>query len=240
MTDPVLAAIADGGSPQGDTTTVTLGYQPSVRTAAQVSRAVRRQFGDEAGVQLIDDDILSWINDAQDQIVDSNHALKARAFSDTVRGISQYRFPSNTIEQIDSIHVGGQLIRNIPFTEAERDYIGNDLADVVTGQQPSVWWEWSGAFTLYPTPSDSQQIIIYYSTRPTHVVGLSDTLGVPDKFYRTILAYVMQQAYELDENFEASAAKQQQVQQHLDGFSEDERTAQHMTYETITVLPEDY
>jgi hypothetical protein len=44
----------------------------------------------------------------------------------------------------------------------------------------------------------------------------------------------MQQAYEMDEDFQNSAAKMQQFEAGLNEKSEEERTAQNMTYETIT------
>lgn len=226
--------IIDGGGPFADYTSDSIGYQPSTRTAQQVITHVQRTFGDESGVQLVSTDIIRWINDAQDTIVNRARPLKARAFTNSIAGIADYKLPGDNIIQVESLHYDGQLLENTPFAQAERGYVGSTK----TGA-PETWWEWSGTFTLYPAPTEPKQITLYYTMTATRVVNPADVLGVPDKYYQTLLSYVMQQAYELDENFAASEAKRNAFSQDLDGFDEEERIAQHMVYESITRVETD-
>lgn len=238
MADPFDGdqTVFDGGAPDTDFTSTTLSYQPSTRTVGNVLNHVRRQFGDEAGVQIVDSDVIGWINDAQDTIVNRNRPLKATARGlDSIKGVASYKFPNNDIIQIESVLYDGQPIENVPYAEAEQSYVGGDA----TGT-PRVWWEWSGSFTFYPTPDSSAPIVLKYTTLATKVSSTDDTLGVPDKYYQTVLNYVMQQAYELDENFNASQLKETQFNRQIDQFGEEERTAQNMLYETLTVLESDW
>ena len=70
-----------------------MSYLNPTRTVPEVITAVERQFGDEAGVQLIESDIIRWINDAQDVIVAKNKVLKAKSTSPSVANQAAYTFP---------------------------------------------------------------------------------------------------------------------------------------------------
>ena len=80
---------------------------------------------------------------------------------------------------------------------------------------------------------------LYYTQRPAPVTSTSDTLSLPDKYYQDVVRYCLQQAYEMDEDMANSQAKAQQFDASLNEKSEEERTAQNMTYEKITVY-DDY
>lgn len=205
----------------------------ATRTVADVLTAVKRQFGDEAGVQLSDADIIRWINDAQDVIVSKNKVLKAKSTTAAVNGQASYTFPSDNIHQVESLHFNGYRVPNMAFPEAEEHIFAADPLNVALGD-PVLWYEWGGTFTFWPTPNSTSAIDIYFTRRPTPVVNSASVLSLPDKYYQDVVRYVMQQAYEMDEDFQNSAAKMQQFEAGLNEKSEEERTAQNMTYETIT------
>ena len=210
----------------------------STRTVQEVLTAVQRQFGDESGVQLENNDIIRWINDAQDIIVAKNKVLKAKSTTPAVAGQASYTFPSDNIHQIESIHYNGYRVPNMGFPEAEEQIFKADPLAVSLGD-PVLWYEWAGTFTFWPAPNDTHNIDLYYTQRPTHVTQVSDVLSVPDKYYQDVVRYCMQQAYEMDEDMANSQAKGQQFDASLNEKSEEERTAQNMTYDTITVY-DDY
>lgn len=211
-----------------------MAYGPSTRTATDVKRSVQRTFGDESGVQLEDADLIMWINDAQEEIVKRNKLIKTTATSSTVADQAEYTFPSNDILQIESLHVGGTKINNVPFAQADLDLISDDLA--AERGTPVAWWEWGGTFTLYPAPSTVLPIKLYYTKRPTRITLLTETLSLPDKFFKQIVDYVLQQAYEMDEEPEMSQMKQAQFENGLLEMADEERAAQQMTYQTITFV----
>lgn len=211
-----------------------MSYGPSTRTVLDVMRAVKRTFGDESGVQLEDSDIIMWINDAQDEIVRRNQVLKAVSTSLSVIGQKDYSFPSDLILKVESIHYDGQRLENISFAQAEESIIHN--SNLQTQGTPEFWYEWAGQFSFLPIPDTALSITIYYTKKPERVVTADSLLSVPDKYYQNVLAYVMQQAYEMDEDWQASQIKQQQFDLSINDMGEEERTAQNMTYQTITVI----
>jgi hypothetical protein len=205
---------------------------------SEVITAVQRQFGDESGVQLENADIIRWINDAQDIIVAKNKVLKAKSSTPAVASQAAYTFPSDNIHQIESIHYNGSRIPNMSFAEAEEHIFQADPGLIALGD-PLLWYEWAGTFTFWPAPSAANMIDLYYTQRPEPVTQSSDTLSVPDKYYQDVVRYCMQNAYEMDEDMQSSQAKAQQFDASLNEKSEEERTAQNMTYDKITVY-DDY
>lgn len=204
------------------------------RLVSEVMTAVKRQFGDESGVQLENDDIIRWINDAQDTIVAKNKVLKAKSSTTSVENQATYTFPTDNIHQIESIHYGGVRIPNMTFAQAEDQIFTADPNLTALGE-PVLWYEWAGTFTFWPAPQTVKSIDLYYTQRPTPIQFETDYLSVPDKYYQDVIRYVMQQAYEMDEDIQSSQLKQKQFDDSLNEKSEEERTAQNMTYDTITV-----
>ena len=212
-----------------------MSYGAKTRLVSEVITAVQRQFGDESGVQLENADIIRWINDAQDVIVAKNKVLKAKSSTTAVEGQAAYTFPSDNIHQIESIHYNGYRVPNMSFPEAEEQIFKNDPQALASGD-PILWYEWAGTFTFWPAPNAANNIDLYYTQRPAPVVTTSDTLSVPDKYYQDVIRYCLQQAYEMDEDPTSAQTKGQQFDASLNEKSEEERTAQNMTYEVITVF----
>lgn len=211
---------------------MTIGQK--TRQVSEAMIAVKRQFGDESGVQLENADIIRWINDAQDAIVAKNKVLKAKSTTASVAGQGSYTFPTDNIHQIESIHFGGVRIPNMTFAQAEEQIFTTDPLLTAEGD-PILWYEWAGTFTFWPAPNEVKNIDLYYTQRPDRVALETDYLSVPDKYYQDVIRYVLQQAYEMDEDLQNSQVKQKQFDDSLNEKSEEERTAQNMTYDMITV-----
>ncbi len=63
---------------------------------SDVITRVRRTFGDEAAVQVTDDDIIRWINDAQIEVIKHNEgALQKSDLLDLVANQSTYTMPTD-------------------------------------------------------------------------------------------------------------------------------------------------
>lgn len=211
------------------------GLSAVTRYVSDVMSAVKRQFGDEAGVQLEDADIIRWINDAQNTINNRNRILKATSVSQSTAGQTDYTFPDADILQVESITYNNVLIPDVPFGVAQERISNMDPQLAQTGT-PRFWYMWAGHFTFWPIPDAAQNITLFYTRKPDVVTQSTDLLSVPDKYFETVVAYVMQQAYELDEDWQAVQAKQQQFEAAINQFGEEERTAQNMTYETINLM----
>lgn len=207
--------------------------RPSTRTYAQVLRAVRRTFGDEAGVQLDSADILQWANDAQQAINSKNKILKAKATSLSVGGQASYQFPDERIQQVESLLFDGSPISPVEMATAQASIQGSDPHGEETGT-PVAWYEWGGEFTLFPVPDAVKTITLYYTRYPTTLTGdTAQLLDVPDKYYQAVVDYVLWKAYELDEDWNGAQLKEQQFRNALEEQSEEEREMAHMTYPVI-------
>lgn len=211
------------------------GLSPVTRTVQNVMDSVKRQFGDEAGVQLEDSDIIRWVNDAQNEINNRNRILKSKATATAVPGQKDYTFPDQDILQVESLAYNNVLVPDVPFAVAQ-ERMSNMDPNLNQGGIPRFWYVWAGHFTFWPVPDSAGEIEIFYTRKPDMVAESTDLLSVPDKYFQVVVAYVMQQAYELDEDWQAVAAKQQQVEEKLGQFGEEERTAQNMSYETINLI----
>lgn len=211
-------------------------YGPPTRKVAEVMIAVKRQFGDESGAELEDADILRWIIDAQNTINYENKILKSTATVPAVAGQATYTFPASSVLQIESLHYKGVRVPNVPFAQAEESLVGIDSDARGT---PQFWYEWGGTFTLWPAPEASDNVTIYYTAIASPIPSNWDantTLMLPDKYFADIVGYVLMQAYEMAEDWQASGAKASQFKENVAMKSEDERRAQDMTFATITLI----
>lgn len=220
-------------------------YSTPTKTVADVIRTVQRQFGDESGVQLADADIAGWINDAQMQINIINKVLRAKGTLPSVANQKSYSLATLTPkpQQIEALHYNGVRVPNMPFPQYEETVTQADPNSTQTAAIPVMWTEWAGTFLFWPAPRDVQTIEVYYTAQPT-VLAVSpvvpaNLLSLPDDCFQDVVRYVLQQAYEMDEDWTASNTKAQQLADSLTLRGEKERTEQDMTFQTVTVVDDD-
>lgn len=211
----------------------------TTRTVAEVITEIRRTFGDEASVQVSDDDIIRWINSAQREILIKNKILKAVGTSDVTANVSEYDITGLNIVSIQSIHFKGRKVDYMSFQEAEEYIVNSDPEKTSTGD-PIIWYEWGGMLNFYPVPkaTEADALKIYYIPEPA-TVTLNSTLTVPNAYFENVVQYVLARAYELDEDNENSQYKLGQFNERLDALSEQENYQGQQTYPRITVLEED-
>lgn len=216
-----------------------MGFQ-STYTAKDVADSVKRTFGDESGVQVVDSDIIRWINAAQLEIVDSNKILKGSATTPSVANQEGYSLGASLkILTLNSIHYEGVKLAYKSFHEAEEYITSEDPAKTQRGV-PEFWYEWAGEILFYPIPAESgKSIKLYFLTTPDKITSINDALSVPDNYYNRVVEFVMAHAYEMDENLGAYQAKYSQYQDNMLNMSLKEEVSQVDTYSTITVMPED-
>lgn len=209
----------------------------ATKTAAEVISAVKRQFGDEAGVQITDEDIIRWINSGQLKIVDKTDCLKAVSKTNVTEGVFEFDLSALMIKQIESVHYLGKRVPSMDFVAAERYIEDHDLADRPSGS-PEFWYTYGNILYLYPTPdvTTADALSVYYTKLPTSIVQGTDPLSVPDTYYEILLSYVMSKAYQLDEEFDAASFAQTSFDQELGTKQDQVHSSSHMTYPTIAFL----
>jgi hypothetical protein len=209
-------------------------YGPPTKTVGDVYAQVKRVFGDESGVQLTNNDIARWINEAQSDIAEQNQVLQAVATMSTVSNQATYSLASVTprIDSIASILLDGRRIGNIPISQAEESISQADPAGTEIGA-PQFWYEWAGEITFWPKPGQVYTMLIRYTAEPADVTTTTtDLLSVPDECFSDVCNYVLMRAYEMDENAEMMAVKQAEYSTSVAERGETERQAATMTYET--------
>jgi len=210
-------------------------WAPPSRTCAQVGTYVKRQFGDESGVQIQDSDIINWVNQAQDEINNANRVLTTYFETPTVPGQAEYDFPDDSILEVDSLAIDGRVLPNVPFNTAQDRLAGMDPKLEFQGR-PQFWYAWGGKLTIWPIPQSADHTIrIYAVRRPVLITATDQVLDLPDKYFSAICQFVMTQAYEMDENFPAAQQKSSQYHEETMRLIDEERQAQNQTYPVIQV-----
>lgn len=207
---------------------------------------VKRQFGDESGVQITNDDIYRWINDGQRQIVLQNEGLlEKRSTAASVDGQQEYDLPDDLLI-LRRIHfkASGEeshyRLKRFSIEELDEYVDGWDGTSFGTAK-PAVSAVYAGKLLLFPTPASSivDGIKLYYNRKPMEVTAESDIPELPELYHEAIVKYCLQKAYEIDEDWEASNIKSTQMASDISLLRGRDDWKQQGTYPTITVLPED-
>lgn len=203
---------------------------------SEIATRVKRQFGDESGVQITDDDVIRWTNDAMREIASSNDLLQTRATTALVVGQAEYTLPPDIL-LLRSVHMAGKKLTPLSTREAEEYTI-----DTGAKGSPSTFWIWANKIKLYPAPdvADPDDLQIYYTRTPALVTVVGNTPELPVEYHSRIVEYCLAQAYELDENWEAAQQKGNQFTVGLQTLKGKEEWQTVDYYPSITSLPEDY
>lgn len=205
---------------------------------SEIAARIKRQFGDESGVQVTDDDIYRWVNDAQKDIAMAQTLLETVATTPIVANQNEYTLPLNILT-LRSIRVLGNKIKVLSLQEAE-EYIPNfDLSSAWITGVPEVAWIWANTIALYPVPNTSGSLKVYYTRNPIEITAGTDTPELPTKYHLRIVEYCLAQAYEMDENWDAAGNKVSQFSSSINAMRDDEKWTDRSFYPTITVLEED-
>lgn len=211
-----------------------MSYGPPTKTIGDVYAQVKRVFGDESGVQLTNDDIARWANEAQVDIADQNQVLQEVASLTVTANQATYSLASVTprIDSIASILLDGRRVGYIPVSQAEESISLSDPEGYEIGS-PIFWYEWAQQITFWPTPGQDYDMLIRYTAEPTPVTTtVTDIFSVPDECFSDVCNYVLMRAYEMDENAEMMSVKQAEYSASVAERGETERQAATMTYET--------
>lgn len=213
-------------------------------TTFDVYERVRTLFGDTSGAQITDEMVTRWINDGQQEIVNNNAILKDTKYADIVADQAEYTFPDDKVQYIEAIYVDNRPIRGMTG-QAYREYIlGDDPNRTATADHPDIWYERNGVITFYPTPAKdyTNGLKLEFVKQPNKVtyISTSQFLSVPDRYLNELVNYVMTQALELDENFEAADYKRAQFREGLDRQNLRENVNQISQYPQVMPDPDDY
>ena len=207
---------------------------------AEIKTRVKRQFGDESAVQLTDADIVRWINDAQREIARTNdEVLETIATAGVTAGTLDYALPSDLL-RLRSVRFGNRKIEGLSLQEANDKIVNVENPTAYQQGVPQYFWVYAGRINLYPVPSatDIDDLKLYYTRLPADVAVDADVPELHLKYHLAIVQYVLQQAYEMDEDWAASGNKSSQFVDNLNSLKESD-WQDRTTYPVIMIRPED-
>jgi hypothetical protein len=207
---------------------------------------VQRTFGDEAAVQVKNDDVIRWINDAMVEIVKHNDtALQKTDTIDLVADTSQYTLPADALivrslrYKFSSMESYTRL-RYKSMQQMDEEMDGWDGTAYNSGH-PLYFTMYEGNILLFPTPEESNTdgLKILYNQKPTDVTTIADNLSLPLIYHNTVVKYCLWQASLLDEDHEPGMMYRAEFQNDMDVLANNETKDPIATYSTITVLADD-
>lgn len=203
---------------------------------SDVATRVKRQFGDEAGAQITDADIIRWCNDAQIEIATQNKLLQTVASSNTVVGTQSYATPATMLA------LRGVRYDKLRLTPLSMDDIDNVIQDSTQDSgTPQYYWMIGEDVYLWPKPDSVKSLTIYYTAKPTTLTATGDTISLPPQFDNRIVEYCIAQAAELDDDLDHYQLKMAQFQQGIDASKGNiEQNESDDAYPYMTYSPAEY
>jgi hypothetical protein len=214
------------------------------RTTQDVADRIKVSFGDTSGSQITDAMIIRWINDGQQEIVNNNAILKDTKFANVVADQADYSFPNDRVQYIEALYIDGRPVRNVTPQEFREYILREDPNLIAKADVPLLYQERAGIITFYPTPQKSYEngLKMEYVKQPVPItaIGPSFLLSIPDRYLNELVSYVMANALEMDENFNAAELKRGQFREGLDRQYLRENTSQISKYPQVMADPDDY
>ena len=213
---------------------------------SDVKTRVKRTFGDEAGVQVTDADIVRWINDGQRAIARQNESILEKvATQNATLDEDEYALPADLlILHSVTFKASGELsyhhLKGLKRQDFDAFIDGWDGTELSSGS-PTVYTIFANKLYLFPRPdaASTNGIKIYYTRKPTDIANDGDSLDVPELYHEAILNYCLKQAYEVDEDWTAVGNKSSEIQSDLRTLRDREEWNSREFYPVIHVMPED-
>ena len=199
---------------------------------------VTRVFGDDAKVQITDDDIIRWINDAQRDIAANNNLFRVTANTIVPSGEYTFVLPPNLFT-LHNIKADGITLRMLSQQEADSYIVNNDDSSQAAQGTPTHFWQWGNTIHLYPLPSRDCTVTVYYTRAPQEVNAITDTPEVPLIYHNRLVEYCMTQAYELDDNMYGYQVKKAEFENNTQKTKDNQEWTDREFYPMITSSPAD-
>lgn len=211
-----------------------------------VMTRIKRQFGDESGVQVTDADIFRWINDGQRQIVMQNEGLLEKSsLANIVADQQDYSLPADllilrTVHIKDTVSGAYFKLKGYSFNEFDEYVDGWDGTSIDQGA-PTMFTVYESKLKLFPLPqvAVTSGLKIYYNRSPVDIDDSLDSLDLPLLYHETLVKYCLQQAHEMDEDWDAAQTKAVDANADITILRGREGWKNEEVYPRITVLLED-
>lgn len=201
---------------------------------------VKRQFGDDVGAQITDEDIVRWVNDCCLEIAMTNATNQGYFLgtSPVTSGVKDYELPADLLT-LRSIRLENSKLVGSTYEQiTEIDDYSNS-----TKGKPTHYYVYGGRVNLYPIPSQDYEAltIMYVKTPDILTVEMVDIEpDVPIQYHPRIVEYCIAQAAELDDNLGHYQQKMGQFQQNLLSLKQNNEQPESESYYGSVVYIEEY
>lgn len=204
-----------------------------------IKNRVKRQFGDQSGAQLIDADIVDWINEAQREIYVKNNLGQKKGTVATVVGTTEYSFPTDLM-RLFTVKYDGVTLQGVSQQEID-EFISNiDTVGAIPNGTPTHYYTYAGKIILYPPPDTIKNLTIRYNRFPVDVAIDADAVDVDKIYENRVLDYCNAQACHLDGNVSGYQLFMSRFEGKVNSTLDDEfEMGQQAVYSSITVAPRD-
>ena len=171
---------------------------------ADALRKIKRQFGDEYNVVIIDQDIYDWIHDAELDII------RSTATNDLTISVSSAAFPAPIPDKVNlkRLAVNNRTLVNISLPQLDM----MKLSTVSVGQ-PEYWYYEGMKAYLWPVPDPSApvNVSITYVKTPDVMTDIGpNAFTVPEVFHEDVVKYCLARAHNKNMNWKAAESEMEQ------------------------------
>lgn len=217
----------------------------SYLSVGDVKNRVKRQFGDESGVQVTDADIFRWVADAvRNVILNSEEVFQVATTMDIITGQQDYPLSEDVlaIKGITCKTADSTAYFELRGYELDQfnSYIDGWDGNFFGEGRPTIYTVFEKKLKLFPIPDADATagIKLYYTSYLTEITDDAFSIELPNIYFNAVVNYCLQQAYELDEDWIAAEIKMSQIQADLHK-ARGKVSQQQETYKTITILDDD-
>jgi hypothetical protein len=201
-----------------------------------VIRRVQRLFGDDNEVQIHVTDIIDWVNEGIANLARETEFatdVKSTAYDSTTQGFSQ---PTGFFREKRVTFNDVPLYKS---TLGELDSLGVSVTGD-SASQPTHFYFWQDKVWLYPQPSASGTLKLWYIFIPNEVSDPDAELPVPAPYHVDLIRFCLARARELDEDYQSANQLYGEVTANMGRSRDEQQNRGNQTFPVVRDDPSDW
>lgn len=205
----------------------------------EIITSVKRQFGDDSGVQIFESDIIRWANLAQIDIARKTECIQDHVATDSIVEDGSYMLPEDFLT-VKRVTYNNAVMYPTTIEKADIAYPLREQGNQVG--TPNTYFIWGNILYLHPWPSTAEVNVLelFYVRLPATLASADEVSEIPESFHEDIVKYCLALAKELDEDVvEAGKIRDE----YMGRIAEARYEIQNLyadSYPSVRLLPGDY
>ena len=195
-------------------------------------RKIKRQFGDEYNVIVVDEDIFYWIHEAELDII-----------RQTASNDIQIQVTANTFPVLIQ---GNAMVKRVSINNRALSYTTRNeldgLAYSLSAEGTPTQWYWeSNKVHLHPVPKvdDLFNVDVIYCRVPTELTSDTGQFTVPEVFHEDIVKYCIARAHNKNMNWKAAEAEMEAYDRNVSSRRNESQSADVPLYKGADPMDHD-